>query len=168
MDLLPENLQSFLQHPTISFLRNTTQGQVTAQLANLRSAYVQPYIIDPLSTFLTSTSAAAMPDLLSVFMLVVILFISLKILDYARRLVMFWVMLAFRLVFWGSLIGLGLYVYQVGVENAGRDLGWLWGVTMGFVEDFHTRSGSPAGGWVPGAGSGSGSGKQGNRGGFWG
>ncbi|KAJ6006196.1 Nuclear pore assembly and biogenesis protein [Penicillium sp. IBT 35674x] len=165
MDFLPENIQTLLQHPTVSFLRTTTQSQVTTQLANLRSAYVQPYIVEPLSTFLTSTSTAVMPDLLSVFLLVVIFFISLKILDYARRLVMFWVMLAFRLVFWGSLIGLGFYVYQVGVESAGRDLGWLFGVAMGFVEDFQ-KSGSTSGGWVPGSGPGSESGKRGARGGW--
>ncbi|KAJ5546618.1 Nuclear pore assembly and biogenesis protein APQ12 [Penicillium frequentans] len=161
MDFLPENIQTLLQHPTVSFLRTTTQSQVTTQLANLRSAYVQPYIVEPLSTFLTSTSTAAMPDLLSWSSF----FISLKILDYARRLVMFWVMLAFRVAFWGSLIGLGFYVYQVGVENAGRDLGWLFGVAMGFVEDFQ-KGGSTSGGWVPGSGPGSESGKRGARGGW--
>ncbi|KAJ5946478.1 Nuclear pore assembly and biogenesis protein APQ12 [Penicillium verhagenii] len=165
MDFFPENVQTFLQNPTVAFLRTTTQSQVTAQLANLRSAYVQPYVVEPLSSLLTYTNSAQMPDLVSVFMLVVILFISFKVLDYARRLVMFWVMLAFRLLFWGSLLGLGVYVYQVGVENAGRDLGWLWGATMGFVEDFQTKNGNPSGGWMPG--SGSGSGKRGSRGGYW-
>jgi hypothetical protein len=81
-----------------------------------------------------------MPDLVQILILAVILFISLKVLDYARRLIMFWVVLAFRLVFWGSLLGLGLYVYRVGVENAGRDLGWVCGVVMGFVEDFQARA----------------------------
>ncbi|KAJ5107419.1 Nuclear pore assembly and biogenesis protein APQ12 [Penicillium angulare] len=177
MDLLPENIQSLLQHPAISYIRTSTQDQLSTHLSHLRSAYVQPYIIGPLSTFLTSTSTAAMPDLLSVFMLLVILFISLKILDYARRVVMFWVTLAFRLVFWGSILGLGFYVYKVGVENAGQDLGWVWGVVMGFVEDFQARSanaanagGASGSSWGrngdAGAGSRSGS-TRGSRGAYW-
>ncbi|KAJ5279788.1 Nuclear pore assembly and biogenesis protein APQ12 [Penicillium angulare] len=174
MDLLPENIQALLQHPAISYIRTSTQDQLSTHLSHLRSTYVQPYIIGPLSTFLTSTSTAAMPDLISVFMLLVILFISLKILDYARRVVMFWVTLAFRFVFWGSLLGLGFYVYKVGVENAGRDLGWVWGVVMGFVEDFQARSAANAGGagsgpgWGRDAGAGSRSGStRGSRGAYW-
>ncbi|KAJ5740634.1 Nuclear pore assembly and biogenesis protein APQ12 [Penicillium malachiteum] len=160
MDFLPENLQSFLQHPTISYLRSTTQGQLTTQLSNIRTAYVQPYLIAPLSTLLTTTSTTAMPDLLTVLMFVTILFISLRILDYARRLVMFWVMLAFRVFFWGSLLGLCWYVYTVGVENAGRDIGWIWGVVMGFVQDFQARAAASAAN-SGGAGAGAGSWKKG-------
>ena len=85
-----------------------------------------------------------MPDLFSILLLAVLLLISLKILDYTRRMVMFWVTLAFRFVFWGSIIGIGWYVYSVGVENAGRDVGWLWGVIEGFVQDFQARSAAAA------------------------
>lgn len=28
------------------------------------------------------------------------------------------------------------YVYYAGWEKAGRDVGWVWGVVMGFAEDF--------------------------------
>lgn len=77
-----------------------------------------------------------MPDLISIILLAVILLISLKVLDYARRVIMFWVLLAFRLVFWGTVLGLAWYAYRVGVENAARDLGWVWGVVVGFVEDW--------------------------------
>jgi hypothetical protein len=101
-----------------------------------------------------------MPDLVQILILAVILFISLKVLDYARRLIMFWVVLAFRLVFWGSLLGLGLYVYRVGVENAGRDLGWVWGVVMGFVEDFQARA-AASGNRGNGSGWGGAGGKKG-------
>ncbi|KAJ5713976.1 Nuclear pore assembly and biogenesis protein APQ12 [Penicillium malachiteum] len=154
MDFLPENIQSFLQHPTVSYIRSTTQDQITTHLSNIRTAYVQPYLIAPLSTLLTTTSTAAMPDLMTVLIMVVILFFSLKLLDYMRRLVMFWVTLAFQVLFWGSVLGLGWYVYTVGVENAGRDLGWIWGVVMGFVQDFQARAAASSGG-KSGAGTGS-------------
>jgi hypothetical protein len=100
---------------------------------------LQPYLIEPLSTFLASYSSS-MPDLLSIFLLAVILFVSIKILDYAYRVVVFWVTLAFRLVFWGSILGVGWYVYSVGIENAGRDFGWICGVVYGFVSDFQEKS----------------------------
>lgn len=100
---------------------------------------LQPYIIEPVSSFLASYSSA-MPDLLSIFLLAIIILVSLKILDYAYRVVVFWITLAFKLVFWGLVLSLGWYVYSVGIENAGRDFGWLWGVIYGFVGDFQERS----------------------------
>lgn len=83
-----------------------------------------------------------MPDLISIALLAIILLISLKILDYARRVVMFWVLLVFRLVFWGSVLALALYVWRVGIENTGRDLGWVFGVVEGFVGDFQAQAGA--------------------------
>lgn len=65
-----------------------------------------------------------------------ILLLSLKILDYARRIVLFWVSLAIRVAFWGALAVIAWYVYYAGWEKAGRDVGWVWGVVMGFAEDF--------------------------------
>ncbi|KAJ5382920.1 Nuclear pore assembly and biogenesis protein APQ12 [Penicillium concentricum] len=139
MDFLPENLQTVLQNPTFTYLQTTTQDHLTTRLSHLRAMVLQPYLIEPLSTFLSSYSSS-MPDLLSIFLVAVILFVSLKIIDYAYRVVMFWVTLAFRVVFWGSIIGIGWYVYSVGIENAGRDLGWIWGVVYGFVGDFQEKS----------------------------
>lgn len=135
-----ENFQTLLQHPSITFLTTSTQQHLTAHLTYLRTAYIQPYLIQPLSTILVSTSSSGMPDLLSILLLALILLISLKILDYARRVIVFWVSLALRLTFWGLVIGGAWYVYSVGFENAGKDLGWAWGVIEGFVEDFQARS----------------------------
>ncbi|KAJ5494309.1 Nuclear pore assembly and biogenesis protein APQ12 [Penicillium fimorum] len=139
MDFLPENLQTVLQNPTFTYLQTTTQDHLTTKLSHLRTMVLQPYLIEPLSNFLASYSSS-MPDLLSIFLLAVILFVSIKIIDYAYRVVMFWVTLAFRLVFWGSILGVGWYVYSVGIENAGRDFGWIWGVVYGFVGDFQEKS----------------------------
>ncbi|KAJ5950988.1 Nuclear pore assembly and biogenesis protein APQ12 [Penicillium vulpinum] len=139
MDFLPENLQTVLQNPTFAYLQTTTQDQLASKLSNLRTMVLQPYIIEPVSSFLASYSST-MPDLLSLFLLAIIILVSIKILDYAYRVVMFWVTLAFRLVFWGSILGLGWYVYRVGIENASRDVGWLWGLIYGFVGDFQEKS----------------------------
>ncbi|KAF3009117.1 hypothetical protein E8E15_001630 [Penicillium rubens] len=143
MEFLPgiylKNLQTVLQNPTFTYLQSATQDHLTTKLSHLRAMVLQPYIIEPVSSFLASYSSA-MPDLLSIFLLAIVILVSLKILDYAYRLVVFWVTLAFKLVFWGSILSLGWYVYSVGIENAGKDFGWLWGVVYGFVGDFQEKS----------------------------
>lgn len=108
---------------------------------------VQPYLIEQLSEFMASYSASA-PDLLTIFLLAIILFLSLKLLGYAYRIVMFWVTLVFRLVFWGSIIALGYHVYNAGPEKAYQDFGWLWGLLYGFVDDFQEKGKTAAAAYV--------------------
>ena len=142
----PEYLHPLTTHPTIQQL---TSAPLTTHLATLRTTYLEPYLIQPLSTLLVATanlsSTTTMPDLLSILLLAVILLVSLKILDYTRRMVLFWVSLAVRLLFWGALLGVGWYVYTVGVERAGREAGWVAGWVMGLVEDFQRGVGEGRG-----------------------
>lgn len=124
--------ESITTNPTIAHLATTP---LTSHLTHLRTTYVDPYIIHPISAFLTLTTSNT-PDLLSILLLVLILFLSLKILDYTRRLVMFWVGFAVKLMFWGVVLSVGWWIYEVGVERAGREVGWVLGVGRGFVEEF--------------------------------
>ncbi|EOD47094.1 hypothetical protein GTA08_BOTSDO05432 [Neofusicoccum parvum] len=66
------------------------------------------------------------PDLASITLLVVVLLVSLKILNILYRAVMFWITLAFRLVFWGTVVVVGLFVWSRGVEGAVQDF-LTWG-----------------------------------------
>ncbi|KAL2006166.1 hypothetical protein VTN00DRAFT_9820 [Thermoascus crustaceus] len=118
-------------------LQSLTSTSLSSHLFHLRTAYLDPYIIRPLSTLLASST----PDLVSVLLLALILLVSLKVLDYARRVVVFWITLALRLLFWGVVLSVAWYVYRVGWEKASADAGWLWGVAEGFVEDFQARGG---------------------------
>ncbi|PWY81485.1 hypothetical protein BO83DRAFT_457927 [Aspergillus eucalypticola CBS 122712] len=139
MDFLPDSLLSLIQqHPTFQTLTSTPIAShlaslhttyLTPYISHCRSAYLDPYLIHPLASLLTSSMP--MPDLVSIFILALVLIISLKILDYARRLVMFWVNLALRLLWWALVLGALWYVYSVGIEKTGRDLGWLVGVAGG-------------------------------------
>ncbi|CAG8110033.1 unnamed protein product [Penicillium olsonii] len=138
MEFLPENFQTVLQNPTFTYLQSATQSHLMSKLTHLRTMIVQPYLIEPLSEFMASHSSST-PDLLTICLLAIILFISLKILGYAYRVVMFWVTLVFRLVFWGSLIAVGYHIYNVGPEKSYQDFGWLWGVLYGFVNDFQEK-----------------------------
>ncbi|CAG8084151.1 unnamed protein product [Penicillium salamii] len=147
MDFLPENFQTVLQNPTFTYLQSATQSHLVSKLTHLRTMVVQPYLIEPLSEFMASYSASA-PDLLTIFLLAIILFLSLKLLGYAYRIVMFWVTLVFRLVFWGSIIALGYHVYNAGPEKAYQDFGWLWGLLYGFVVDFQEKGKTAAAAYV--------------------
>lgn len=57
---------------------------------------------------------------------------------------MWWISMAVKFIFYSSIILAGLYVYRVGIQAAGRDLGWVLGLVEGFVEDFHTRANAAA------------------------
>lgn len=151
------------QHPTFQTLTSTPIAShlaslhttyLTPYVSHCRSAYLDPYLIHPLASLLTSSMP--MPDLVSIFILALVLIISLKILDYARRLVMFWVNLALRLLWWALVLAALWYVYSVGIEKTGRDLGWMVGLVGGFVDGF--RDGVEGGRAVTGSGSGMGSG----------
>ena len=150
LTIATENFQSLVQHPAVAYFYSSTRDRVLSQLTFLRAAYIEPYIIEPLSTFLITSTAV--PDIFTIFLLVLILYISLRVLDYARRVVMFWLMLGLRLVFWGSLLGYLLYGYQQGFANIGRDVGWLFGVVSGLFQEFQKWAAAAATDGAPKAG----------------
>jgi hypothetical protein len=137
---LIDNLLPFLQQNFSLRTLSRFTPSFPPQLAQFRSEYVEPYIIQPLSSLLASST----PDLVNVVLLLLILYISLRILDYARRMIMFWLFFVLRLAFWGSIIGGGLYVYNVGPTRALRDLGWIWGILQATVEDLSVNPNSRA------------------------
>ncbi|KAF2255863.1 hypothetical protein BU26DRAFT_557363 [Trematosphaeria pertusa] len=76
------------------------------------------------------TRLVTQPDVASILALLAILFISLKILDMAYRAVLFWVKLVVRLVVWATVLGLGLWLWNRGVDGFVADVGELaeyWG-----------------------------------------
>ncbi|EME89479.1 uncharacterized protein MYCFIDRAFT_86383 [Pseudocercospora fijiensis CIRAD86] len=62
------------------------------------------------------------PDLATIALLLIIFFISLKILNMLLQTVLFWFRMARRLVFWGGLVGLAVWMYTRGPEGAAADL----------------------------------------------
>ncbi|PLB43923.1 hypothetical protein P170DRAFT_514222 [Aspergillus steynii IBT 23096] len=130
-ELVRSSYQKIIASSATAHLEHARSTYLDPCIDHLRASYLDPFIIQPLANLLTN-----MPDLLSVFVLLLALFISLKVLDYGRRLVMFWVTLALRLVYWGFIIGAGVYVYNAGLEKAAQDLGWFYGLVKGGVESF--------------------------------
>ncbi|KAL5116769.1 hypothetical protein ACEQ8H_005381 [Pleosporales sp. CAS-2024a] len=77
------------------------------------------------------TRLVTQPDVASILALVVILFISLKMLDMMYRAVLFWINMAIRLLMWGSILVLGMWVYQRGVDGFVDDVSGLAEYWMG-------------------------------------
>jgi hypothetical protein len=113
-------------------------------LNTLQRDYIDPYIILPLQNLLTGGStessssrsvqgSSGMPDIISLLALVVIAFISFKVLDYVRRVVMWWVMLVLKLCLILAVVQVGWYVSKYGWEKTLNDAGWAWGLLEGFL-----------------------------------
>ncbi|OJD11948.1 hypothetical protein AJ78_07381 [Emergomyces pasteurianus Ep9510] len=140
MEVIQEYLIPTLQNaskyipPSISLQALSFYSAFNTHFESISQQYLQPYLLTPLQTLLNSP-----PDITTLLILCLILFISLKVLDYARRVITFWLMLVFRLAFWGSVIGGAYYVYVVGWERAGREAGWLLGLLQGFVEELWAK-----------------------------
>ncbi|RAH66126.1 Apq12 family protein [Aspergillus aculeatinus CBS 121060] len=133
MEYLPDSITQHLTTTSFSALTaHLNTSYLTPALAHVRAAYIDPYLVRPAASYLAASSGA-MPDLISVTLLLVILFLSLKLLDYARRVVMFWVSLAWWLLWWGTVLGVGVWLYTSGVERAARDVGWLVGLARGLL-----------------------------------
>ncbi|KNG51485.1 Nuclear pore assembly and biogenesis protein, APQ12 [Stemphylium lycopersici] len=76
------------------------------------------------------------PDVTSIVALLFIFFISLKILDMMYRAVIFWINLAIRLVFWGGILVVGLWVWNRGPEGFVEDVSGLAEYWMGEYERY--------------------------------
>ncbi len=57
------------------------------------------------------------PSLMSIALLLVILLVSLKLLDMAWRAMVFWLNLAAKIVFWGSMVMLVTWIWTRGPDG---------------------------------------------------
>ena len=68
------------------------------------------------------------PDLATIALLLIVVFISLKVLDILWQALMFWVRMVRRVVFWGGLAVLGMWLWTRGPEGVVEDVGYWVGV----------------------------------------
>lgn len=124
----------------------------TIDYITLLPRFLPPSVASPLLTIFTSafgilralqvhlspllTKIVTQPDVASILALIAIFLISLKILDMAYRAVMFWVKLVIKLAFWGTVVGVGFWVYNRGPEGFMGDLSELGGYWLGQYEKF--------------------------------
>jgi hypothetical protein len=90
-------------------------------LVNTARSYVSPLI----------EQVARKPDLATVALLLVILFVSLKLVNMVYQTVLFWLRMAWRVVFWGGLASLAMWMYSRGPEGATEDVQYWYGMWTG-------------------------------------
>ncbi|KAI8941355.1 hypothetical protein NX059_002580 [Plenodomus lindquistii] len=122
MDMI-QDYASLLPRLLPPSLANTLLSVVTTGLGLIRTVQMH------LTPFLTRL--VTQPDIASILLLLVALFISMKVLDMLYRAVMFWINLALRLVFWIGILGLGVWVYTRGTEGFVEDVTGLGEYWMG-------------------------------------
>lgn len=91
------------------------------------------------------------PDLASIVLVLIILFLSLKLLNMLWQAVMFWVRLATRIAFWSGAIVLLLWVFNRGVDGVVEDVGYwtrIWNGEYQYWKD-QTQSAKAMHGTVP-------------------
>ncbi|KAF2214936.1 hypothetical protein CERZMDRAFT_36615 [Cercospora zeae-maydis SCOH1-5] len=76
-------------------------------------------------------SVLTKPDLATLALLLIIVFVSLKILNMVVGTVLWWLRLIKSVVFYGGLMGLALWMYTRGPVGASEDVGYWWGVWRG-------------------------------------
>jgi len=62
------------------------------------------------------------PDLATLALTLVIVLLSLKLLNMLVQTVLFWFRMAYRLAFWGGLVGLALWMYTRGPDGVADDI----------------------------------------------
>jgi len=78
------------------------------------------------------------PDLATIALLLVIVLVSLKILDMLWQTVIFWFKLAKRILFWGGLAALGLWLWSRGPEGMMQDVQYwqeAWSSEYGYWKE---------------------------------
>jgi hypothetical protein len=103
---------------------------IRSSLASLQSrAY--PIILPYLNN--AALMAQDSPGIITVGILLLFLLIAMQILNFIRRVMMFWIRLMTRIMFWGGVVLLGAAVCQRGVGRSvediaewGRELSDVW------------------------------------------
>lgn len=121
---LPDNIRDQLA-PLASNPTYFSYARTAYSYFALASSYINPILSTAVSSITTK------PDLATVALLLIIIFISLKILNMLVGQVLFWFRMARRVAFWGTLVGLAVWMYARGPYGVAEDVGHWYGVWKG-------------------------------------
>jgi hypothetical protein len=91
----------------------------TSALSTLQSQ-LTPYLLPLLNRL--AAFATDSPAVITVALLLLLLVVSMQILNFARRLIVFWTRIMFQVLFYGGLVILVMVVWQRGVGRTVGDL----------------------------------------------
>lgn len=123
---------SALYHPYIAPLFRFI---LATQAAFYRYVFPVLYPLHALANNALQSFSSDSPDVVTLLLLGVVLLVSLRVLDYIRRTLMFWINIAIRIGTFVLLAASVVYVWQRGVEQSLEDFGWLWGLIEGLGDE---------------------------------
>lgn len=117
---------------------------LSSQLYFYRWVFPILYPIYVLSNNAVQSLSTDAPNVLTLAILAIALIVSLRVLDYMRRTIIYWVGLAIRIGLWLAVSGLGVYVWQRGFDQSVEDFGYVWGFLQGLGDEGERIGGQKA------------------------
>ena len=117
---------------------------LSSQLYFYRRVFPILYPIYVLSNNAVQSLSTDAPNVLTLAILAIALIVSLRVLDYMRRTIIYWVGLAIRIGLWLAVSGLGVYVWQRGFDQSVEDFGYVWGFLQGLGDEGERIGGQKA------------------------
>lgn len=124
--LLPEQLQPISSNLSSLFL---STAPYLSQLVALSRTVLSS------AASLASNESQDGSALLSLGLLLITLYFSLRVMNYIRRTIMGWIWLGIKLLLLLVVVQVGLYVNSYGWDRAIRNAGWLGGIVWGLLEE---------------------------------
>ena len=169
LDLFPQAAQYYQYYYHFQpYLAPLLRFLFSSQAYFYRWVFPHIYPIYALTNKALQSLSTDAPDIITLAILAVALIVSLRILDYMRRTIIYWVGLAIRMSLWFAIGGLGLYVWQRGFDQSVEDFGYVWGFLQGLGNEGERIGGQKARGRERDARRMAGAGKRGRtRGAGW-
>ena len=137
LDLFPQAAQFYnnYYYPLQPYLGPLYRILLSSQAFFYRQVFPTLYPLYVLSNKALHSLSTDAPDILTLAILAIALIVSVRVLDYMRRTIMYWVGLAMKMGLWMTVGGLGLYVWQRGFDQSVEDFGYVWGFLQGLGDE---------------------------------
>ena len=127
-------LYSTYYTPFATYVHPLRRALLLTQSYFYRYAFPTLYPFYALTLRLLGSVLTEQPSLASLALLGIFLLVSLKLMDMLRRAIVSWIAFAIRMIMYTSVVLVGVWVYQRGLEQSLEDLGWIIGLLAGLGE----------------------------------
>lgn len=125
--LLPEQLQPISSNVSSMIL---SAAPYLSQIVSLSRTVFSS------AASLASNGSSDGSALLSLGLLLITLYFSMRVMNYVRRTIMGWVWLGIKLLLLLVTLQVGWYINSYGWDRAFRNASWIGGIGWGLLEDF--------------------------------